>query len=107
MNSDSGEEAGLPYEIGEAASQGDFERVKAWLAGGSASDPRSIHSSGEYNWTLLHWTVARAQSPEYIEFARYLISHRRARPDEGAPRDDAGDPIHRPPGGQRRRLEHP
>ena len=64
MNSDSGEEAGLPYEIGEAASQGDFERVKAWLAGGSASDPRSIHSSGEYNWTLLHWTVARAQSPE-------------------------------------------
>ena len=64
----------LPYEIGEAASQGDFERVKAWLAGGSASDPRSIHSSGEAGWTLLHWTAARSQSPEYIEFARYLIS---------------------------------
>ena len=74
MNSDSEEDGHLPYEIGEAASAGDFERVKAWLAGGSASDPRSIHSSGEADWTLLHWTAARAQSPEYIEFARYLIS---------------------------------
>ena len=76
MNSDSEEEADghLPYEIGEAASAGDFERVKAWLAGGSASDPRSIHSSGEAGWTLLHWTAARARSPEYIDFALYLIS---------------------------------
>ena len=74
MNSDPEEEAELPYEIGQAASVGDFERVKAWLAGGSASAPRSINSCGEHDWTLLHWTAARARSPEYIEFARYLIS---------------------------------
>ena len=74
MNSDPEEEAELPYEIGQAASVGDFERVKAWLAGGSASAPRSINSSGDHDWTLLHWTAARARSPEYIEFARYLIS---------------------------------
>ena len=74
MNSDPEEEAELPYEIGQAASVGDFDRVKAWLAGGSASAPRSINSCGEDDWTLLHWTAARARSPEYIEFARYLIS---------------------------------
>ena len=67
----------LPYEIGEAASQGDFERVKAWLAGGSASDPRSIHARDHTDWTLLHWTVVCAGNditPAHIEFARYLIS---------------------------------
>ena len=74
MNSDPEEEAELPYEIGQAASVGDFDSVKAWLAGGSASAPRSINSSGDHDWTLLHWTAARARSPEYIEFARYLIS---------------------------------
>ena len=68
------EEGELPEHIGEAAYEGDFDRVKAWLAGGSASDPRSINSSGEDDWTLLHWTAARARSPEYIEFALYLIS---------------------------------
>ena len=72
MNSDS-EEAQLPEEIGEAVSDGDFERVKAWLAGGSASDPRSVNDRDDMDWTLLHWT-ATSPSPEHVEFARYLIS---------------------------------
>ena len=63
----------LPEEIGEAASDGDFERVKAWLAGGSASDPRSVNDRDDIDWTLLHWTAA-SPSPEHVEFARYLIS---------------------------------
>ena len=72
MDSDS-EEAGLPEDIGEAASDGDFERVKAWLAGGSASDPRSVNDRDDDDWTLLHWTAA-SPSPFHVEFARYLIS---------------------------------
>ena len=72
MNSDS-EEAQLPEEIGEAVSDGDFERVKAWLAGGSASDPRSVNDRDDMDWTLLHWT-ATSPSPEHVEFARYLLS---------------------------------
>ena len=74
MNSDSEEEAGLPYEIGEAASDGDFERVKAWLAGGSASDPRSVNARDLDDWTLLVWTASNARTPEHVEFARYLLS---------------------------------
>ena len=73
MNSDS-EEENLPEEIGEAASDGDFERAKAWLAGGSASAPRSVNSSDGADWTLLHWTVVGDLTPEHIEFARNLIS---------------------------------
>ena len=78
MNSDS-EEENLPEEIGEAASDGDFERAKAWLAGGSASAPRSVNSSDGADWTLLHWTVVGDGgtgdlTPEHIEFARYLLS---------------------------------
>ena len=76
MNSDS-EEVYLPFDIGQAATQGDFERVKAWLAGGSASDPRSINARDHTDWTLLHWTVVSAGNditPAHIEFARYLIS---------------------------------
>ena len=76
MNSDS-EEVYLPFDIGQAATQGDFERVKAWLAGGSASDPRSINARDHTDWTLLHWTVVSAGNDitlAHIEFARYLIS---------------------------------
>ena len=73
MNNDL--EGELPEDIGEAASEGDFERVKAWLAGGSASDPRSINGGDVTGWTLLHWTVVcGARTPEHVEFARYLIS---------------------------------
>ena len=53
--------------------RGDFERVKAWLAGGSASDPRPINGGDETGWTILMWT-ARGKSLEHVEFARYLIS---------------------------------
>ena len=77
MNSDSEEAVYLPFDIGQAATQGDFERVKAWLAGGSASDPRSINARDHTDWTLLHWTVVCAGNditPAHIEFARYLIS---------------------------------
>ena len=76
MDSDS-EEGVLPEEIRQAVTQGDFERVKAWLAGGSASDPRSINARDHTDWTLLHWTVVSAGNditPAHIEFARYLIS---------------------------------
>ena len=61
MNSDSEEEEELPYEIAEAATLGDFERVKAWLAGGTASAPRSINAGDDTGWTLLIWT-ARGES---------------------------------------------
>ena len=73
MNNDS-EEGELPEEIGEAAIDGDFERVKAWLAGGSASDPRSVNAGDDTGWRLLHWTVVGELTPERVEFARYLIS---------------------------------
>ena len=68
MNSD------LPEEIGEAAADGDFERVKAWLAGGSDSAPRSVNDADMDDWTLLMWTTAEDVTPEHVEFARYLIS---------------------------------
>ena len=88
MDSDSEEAPGrLPKNIGQAASQGDFERVKAWLAAGSASDPRSVNSSDESGWTLLHWTsLSGTRTPEYVEFARYLLSQGArvdAKTDEG------------------------
>ena len=64
----------LPEEIGKAAKKGDFDRVKAWLAGGSASDPRSINGGDGTGWTLLHWTMIGDQTPGHLEFARYLLS---------------------------------
>ena len=75
MNSDSEEAPGrLPENIGQAISQGEFERVKAWLAAGSASDPRSINAGDSTSWTLLHWTMIGDQTPGHLEFARYLLS---------------------------------
>ena len=76
MNSDSEEAPGrLPENIGQAVSQGEFERVKAWLAAGSASDPRSINAGDDStSWTLLHWTMNGDQTPGHLEFARYLLS---------------------------------
>jgi hypothetical protein len=75
MNSDSEEEAGLPEEIGEAASDGDFERVKAWLAGDSATAPRSVNDVDDNGWTLLmNIATSDVMTPEHVEFARYLIS---------------------------------
>ena len=68
MNSGSEEEAGLPEEIGLAANQGDFERVKAWLAGGSATAPRSVNDVDEDGWTLLMDTATSdAMTPEHVE----------------------------------------
>ena len=76
MDSDSEEAPGrLPENIGQAVSQGEFERVKAWLAAGSASDPRSINAGDDStSWTLLHWTMNGDQTPGHLEFARYLLS---------------------------------
>ena len=75
MNSDAEEDPRLPESIGKAAAQGDFERVKAWLAAGSASDPRSINAGDDStSWTLLHWTMNGDQTPGHLEFARYLLS---------------------------------
>ncbi len=72
MNSDAEE---VPAEIGYALIEGDFERAKAWLAGGSATAPRSVNDVDQNGWTLLHWTAASdAMTPEHVEFARYLIS---------------------------------
>ena len=64
----------LPEEIGKAAKKGDFDIVKAWLAGGSASDPRSINGGDGTGWTLLHWTMIGDRRPGHLEFARYLLS---------------------------------
>ena len=78
MNSD------LPEEIAEAAMDGEFQIVKAWLAGGSASDPRPVDSSDGADWTLLHWTsLSGTRTPEYVEFARYLPSRTRRRSPRG------------------------
>ena len=63
----------LPDGIGESAERGEFDQVKAWLAGGTASAPRSINAGDETGRTLLMWT-ARGESPEHVEFVRYLIS---------------------------------
>ena len=74
MNNDP-EDAELPEEIALAAYDGNFERVKAWLAGGSASDPRSINATNDVGWTLLmNIATSDAMTPEHVEFARYLIS---------------------------------
>jgi ankyrin repeat protein len=63
----------LPNLIGALAELGEFDRVKAWLAGGTASAPRSINAGDDTGWTILMWT-ARGASLEHLEFARYLIS---------------------------------
>ena len=83
----------LPEEISEAALDGEFQIVKAWLAGGSASDPRTVNSSDGGDWTLLHWTVVGDLTPEYVEFARYLISQG-ARVNATAERFDGSTALH-------------
>ena len=78
MSSDSEEEAGvLPEAIGEAANEGDFERVKAWLDGGSESAPRSVNDLDEDGWSLLLWASGgydEILTEEHVELARYLVS---------------------------------
>ena len=83
MNSD------LPEEIAEAAMDGEFQLVKAWLAGGSAS----VNASDHTGWTLLHWTVVGELTAEHVEFARYLIS-RGARVNAAANRWDGSTALH-------------
>ena len=83
----------LPEEISEAALDGEFQIVKAWLAGGSASAPRSVNSSDGADWTLLHWTVVGDLTPEHVEFARYLISQG-ARVNATAERFDGSTALH-------------
>ena len=67
---------GLPEQIGYAASVKDYERVKVWLAGGSASSPRSVNDRDDTGWTLLMSTATTddVEFEEHVEFARYLIS---------------------------------
>ena len=79
MNSDSEEEeAGiLPEAIGEAASEGDLETVKAWLDGGGESAPRSVNDLDEDGWSLLLWASGgydEILTEEHVELARYLVS---------------------------------
>jgi hypothetical protein len=79
MNSDSEEEAAgvLPEAIGEAANEGDFERVKAWLDGGSELAPRSVNDLDEDGWSLLLWASGgydEILTEEHVEVARYLVS---------------------------------
>ena len=83
----------LPEEISEAALDGEFQIVKAWLAGGSASDPRTVNSRDGGDWTLLHWTVVGDLTPEHIEFARHLISQG-ARVNATAERFDGSTALH-------------
>ena len=78
MNSDAEEEAGLlPEAIGEAASEGDFERVKAWLDGGSELAPRSFNDLDADGWSLLMWASAGHDdllTEQHVRIARYLVS---------------------------------
>ena len=79
MNSDSEEEeAGiLPEAIGEAASEGDLETVKAWLDGGGESAPRSVNDLDEDGWSLLLWAsggYGDVLTERHVEIARYLVS---------------------------------
>ena len=78
MNSDAEEEAGLlPEAIGEAASEGDFERVKAWLDGGSELAPRSVNDLDADGWSLLMWASAGYDdllTEQHVRIARYLVS---------------------------------
>ena len=64
----------LPLEIGRAASNGEFEGVKEWIAGGTASAPLSINDVDYTGWTLIHWMAVGQALPEHVEFVRYLIS---------------------------------
>ena len=67
--------ARLPILIGSSAAEGDFERVEAWLAGGTASHPRSVSDVDDDGWTLLTWiAISDESTPEHVEFARDLIS---------------------------------
>ena len=78
MDSDSEEEAGvLPEAIGEAANEGDFERVKAWLDGGSESAPRSVNDFDVDGWSLLMWASGGFDdvlTERHVRIARYLVS---------------------------------
>ena len=78
MDSDSEEEAGvLPEAIGEAANEGDFERVKAWLDGGSESAPRSVNDFDVDGWSLLMWASGGFDdvlTENHVRIARYLVS---------------------------------
>ncbi len=79
MNNDSEEEAAgvLPEAIGEAASEGDFERVKAWLDGGSELAPRSVNDLDVDGWSLLMWASGGFDdvlTEDHVRIARYLVS---------------------------------
>ena len=79
MNSDSEEEeAGLlPEAIGEAANAGDFERVKAWLDGGSELAPRTVNDLDQDGWSLLMWASGGFNdllTEQHVRIARYLVS---------------------------------
>ena len=79
MNSDSEEEAAgvLPEAIGEAASEGDLETVKAWLDGGGALASRSVNDLDVDGWSLLLWASGgydEILTEEHVELARYLVS---------------------------------
>ena len=79
MNSDSEEEAAgvLPEAIGEAASEGDLETVKAWLDGGGELAPRSVNDLDEDGWSLLLWAsggYGDVLTENHVRIARYLVS---------------------------------
>jgi len=97
MNSDSEEEAAgvLPEAIGEAANEGDFERVKAWLDGGSELAPRSVNDLDEDGWSLLLWAsggYGDVLTENHVRIARYLVS-RGARLDVES-RVSGSTPLH-------------
>ena len=56
--------AQLPILVAAAAAEGDFERVEAWLAGGTASHPRSVSDVDDDGWTLLAAERMIQQYPE-------------------------------------------
>ena len=85
----------LPEAIGEAAFEGDLERIKAWLDGGSESAPRSVNDLDEDGWSLLLWAsggYGEILTEDHVRIARYLVS-RGARLDVES-RVSGSTPLH-------------
>ncbi len=85
----------LPEAIGEAAFEGDLERIKAWLDGGSELAPRSVNDLDEDGWSLLLWAsggYGEILTEDHVRIARYLVS-RGARLDVES-RVSGSTPLH-------------
>ena len=120
----------VPDQISTAAGHGEVAPIEAWLNEGNDLNDRDVHGD---TMLLACATTPHTRTASHTDLVRLLIKQgadvnllssdstrvdgvqkniapakpRRARPGPGAPGDLKGDEIHRPPGRQRHRLEHP